>query len=51
MALLQHSNQTGQRLVVSWVQQLTGAKCWEAFNELTQDRVICDAKKGKKMVN
>lgn len=45
MSLLQHLNQTGQRLVVSWVQQLTGTERWEAFYELTQNRVIYDVTK------
>lgn len=48
MPLLQHLNQTGQRLVVSWVQQLTGTEGWEAFYELTQNRVIYVVKKKKK---
>lgn len=48
MPLLQHLNQTRQRLVVSWVQQLTGTERWEAFYELTQNRVIYDVNEKKR---
>lgn len=36
MPPFQDLNQTGQRLIISWVHQLTGRQGWKAFHEFTQ---------------